>query len=142
MKRGGSHQAYNGGAIRVGNDRAFPHTDLETLQSLWVHFRNDQRDPVFHPKGGAIIHYHHSLCGSNRTERFTDRTAGAEESNVDPVKAVARELLNKVVPVQEGDGAASRALGGEHLDGSEREVSVGDDAEELLSDGAGDAYDC
>lgn len=44
--------------------------------------------------------------------------------------------------VFECEAAAGGALRCEHLDGTVREIAVGEHGQELLPDGAGDAHDC
>lgn len=141
MKRGGGHQANNGGAIRVRNESAFSRSSFDVLHCFGVHFGNHQRHILVHPKRGAIVHHHRPPIHRGGAELLADGAASAEECDVDAVEAIRRELLHDVVPVLEDDAAAGGALRGKHFDGAVGEVAVGEDGEELLADGAGDAYD-
>lgn len=141
MKRGSSHQAYNGGAIRVSNECALSRSGFDVLHCFGVHFGNYQRHLLVHPKRGAVVDHDRSTIDGDGAEVLADGAAGAEERDVDTVEALRRELLDDVVPVLEGDAAASGALGSQHMNGAVGEVAVGEDGEELLADGAGDAHD-
>jgi len=108
------------------------------LHRFGVHFGNNQRQILVHPKYGAIVYHHRTPIHRSGAELLADGAAGAEERDVDAVQAIRGELLQDVVPVLEDDAAAGGALQGQHFDGSVGEVVVG---EELLANGAGDADD-
>lgn len=141
MKWGSGHQANNGGAIRVRNERAFSRSSFDVLHRFRVHFGNNQRHLLVHPKGRAIVHHHCPPIHRGGAELLADGPAGAEERDVDAVEAIRRELLHDVVSVLKVDAAAGGALRGQHFDGAVGEVAVGEDGEELLADGASDADD-
>lgn len=141
MKRGSSHQAYNGGAIRVSNECSLSSSGFDVLHCFRVHFGNYQWDILVHPKRGAVVDDHRSPIDGDGAEVLANGAAGAEERDVDAIEALRRQLLHDVVPVLKGDAAPSGALGREHFDGAVGEVAVGEDGEELLADGAGDAHD-
>jgi len=141
MKRGSGHQANNGGAIRVRNESAFSRSGFDVLHRFGVHFGNNQRHLLVHPKRGAIVYHHRTPIHRGGAELLADGAAGTEERDVDAVEAIRCELLHDVVPVLEDDAAAGGALRGQHFDGTVGEVAVGEDGEELLANGAGDADD-
>lgn len=141
MQRCGSHQANDGGAIGVRNESPLSRPEPNTLHGFRVHLGYDQRHALDHPEGRAIVHHDRPPLDGDGPELLAYRPARTEQSDVDTLKAISFELLDDVVPVLEGHVLASGALGGEHLDGAVGEVAVGEDGEELLADGAGDADD-
>lgn len=140
MERSCGHQADDGGAIRICYESPPPLTNLDTRHGLRVHFRDDKRHFLVHPKRGAIVHHNAALVDCNRPELLANGPAGAEQSNINTIKAVRGQLLDHVVPALECDVFPSGALGGEHLDGAIGEIAVGQDGQELLAYGAGDAH--
>lgn len=141
MQRSSSHQANNSGAIRISNKRPLSFSGLNPLHRLRVHFRHHQWDPLLHPKRRAVIQHHRPLPHRQRPELFADGPTSAEQGNVNAVEAVGGELLDGVAAAFEGEALAGGALGGEHFDGAVGEVTVVEDGEEFLADGAGDADD-
>lgn len=141
MKRRGGHQANDSGAIGVGDKRPLSDANLNPLHGLRIHLRDHQRDLLVHPKGRAIVHHDGPLLDRDGPELLADGPTGAEESDVDAVKALGGELLDGVVVALESEAPPGGALGGEHFDGAEGEVPVREHREELLPDSAGDAYD-
>lgn len=141
VKRSSSHKANDGGTIGVSNKGALPHPYFDSFHGLRVYFWDHKWHLLVHPKGRAIVHHNAPLLNCNRTKLLADGPSRAEQRNIDAVKAVGSELLHNVVPVLEGHVLASGALGGKHLDGAVGKVSVGENGEELLPDGAGDTND-
>lgn len=139
MQRRGGDQANDGGAIRVGDKRAFSLSNLNPFHGLRINLRYDERHAILHPKSWAVVDNNGAAVDGERTELFADGAAGAEERYVDAIEAVLRKLLDDVAPALEGDVLAGGALGGEHFDGAVGEFTVSEDGEELLPDGAGDA---
>ncbi|KAG2406147.1 Histone deacetylase HDT1 Histone deacetylase [Vigna angularis] len=141
MKRGSGHQANNGGAIRVRNERASSRSSFDVLHHFGVHFGNNQRHLLVHPKDGAIVHHHCPPIHRGGAEFLVDGPAGAEERDVNTVETIRRELLHDVVPILKGDPVVGGALRGQHFDGAVGEVAVREHGEELLADDASDADD-
>lgn len=141
MKGGGSHKAYNSRTIGIGNKRPLSTPKLNMFHCVWVHFRNNKRHVHIHPEGRTVINNYGASTNRNRTKLFTDGASRAKEGYVDTVEAIGSEFLNNVVLVLEGEVLAGRALGGQHFDGAIGEVAVGQDGEELLTDGAGNTHD-
>lgn len=139
MERGGGHEADDGGAVGVGDEAALAGPDLDVGHGFRVHLGDDERNLGVHPERRAIIHHHAAPRHRRRAEGLADGPAGAEESDVDAVEALLLELLDHVLEALEGKPAAGGALAGEHPDAPVGEIPVGDHAEELLPDGAGDA---
>lgn len=133
------HETNNRRTIRIGNQRPLPTLDLDSVHRLRINLRYHKRNPLVHPKRGAIIHNNGALLHRNRPKLLAYAPAGAEQSNVDVIEAVLRQFLDGVVPIFVSDSFSGGAFGGEQLEGSVGEVSVGDDGEELLADGAGDS---
>lgn len=141
MKGRGSHKAYNSRTIGVGNKRTLSTPELNMLHCIRIHFRNNKRHVLIHPKCRTVINNNGAPINRNRTKLFTDGASGAKESNVNAVEAICGEFLNNVVFVLESEVFAGGAPGGQHFDGSIWEAAVGQDGEELLTDGAGNAHD-
>lgn len=141
MQRCGSHQADDGRAIGVRNESPLSRPEPNTLHGFRIHLGYDQRHAFDHPEGRAVVHHDRPLLDGDGPELLAYRPARTEQSDVDALKAIGFELLDDVVPALEGHAPAGGALGGEHLDGAVGEVAVGEDGEELLADGAGDADD-
>lgn len=141
MKGRGSHKAYNSRTIGIGNKRPLSTPKLNMFHCIRIHFRNNKRHVLIHPKCGTVINNNGASINCNRTKLFTDGTSGAKESDVYAIEAIGGEFLDNVVFVLESEVFSGRALGGQHFDGSIGEAAVGQDGEELLTDGAGNAHD-
>lgn len=111
------------------------------LHCIRIHFGNYKRHVLIHPKCRTVINNNGSSINRNRTKAFTDGSSGAKERDVDAVETVSSEFLDNVVVVLESEVLAGGALGSEHFDGSIGKATVGQDGEELLTDGAGNAHD-
>ena len=139
MKRRNSHQANDSRTIRVRDNRTLP--QLNIPHCIRINFRNHQRHILIHPKSRAIIHHNGPTFRGNWPQFLTNTPTGTEQRDVDAGEGVLGELFHDVFDALEGEFFAGGALGGEHFDGGVREVAVGEDGEEFLADGAGDADD-
>lgn len=102
-----------------------------------VHLRDHQWNLLVHPKRRAIVHHYAPPIHRDGPELLADGPAGAEQSNVDAVEALRRQLLHHILLLLERHAAAGGALRRQHFYGAVGEVAVGEDGEELLTDGAG-----
>lgn len=142
MQRCGGHQADNGGAIGVGDERPLPRPPLEPnmRHRLGIHFRYNQRDLGNHAERRAVVDDDRPPLDCGGRHVLADGAPGAEEGDVDAIEALGAELLHHVLPILEGELLPRGAAAREHLDAAVGEVAIGEDAEELLAHGAGDAH--
>lgn len=141
MQWSSGDETNNGGTIGISNERPLPTLELDSLHGLWINLRYNKRNPLHHPKRRAIIHNDGPLLHRYRPKLLAYAPSRAEQSNVHVVEAVLCQFLHGVVAVFVTDSFAGGAFGSEQLEGTVGEVSVGNDGEELLADGAGDSDD-
>jgi hypothetical protein len=140
MKRRGSHQANDGRAIGVSNESTLSHPNLDSLHGIRINLRDHKRDILIHTKRRAIINHDGPSVHSNGTKLFTNGASGAEKGDIDAFKAFGGELFDCVVVALECEVSSGGAFGSEHLDGAEREFTVGEDGKKLLAHGACDTH--
>jgi hypothetical protein len=140
MERRGSHQTDDGRAIRIRHNSTLSQPDVG--HGLRVDLGDDERHLGVHPERRAIVHHDGAAGDGGGAVLTADTPAGAEERDIDAVERPGRgEVLHGVLPVLEGDALPGGPLAGEEAEAAVGEVPVGDDAEELLPDGAGGADD-
>jgi hypothetical protein len=140
MERRGSHETDDGRAIWVRHNSTLSQPDIS--HGLRVDLGDDERHLGVHPERRAVVH-DDGAAGDGRGAVLTaDTPAGAEERDVDAVERPGRgEVLHGVLPVLEVEALPCGPLAGEESEAAVGEVPVGDDAEELLPDGAGGTDD-
>lgn len=135
-----SHEADDGRTVRVGHNSPFPQPDVR--HGLGIDLRDDERHLGVHPEGRAVVHDDSAASNGGTRVSAADASSGAEERDIDPFENPRRrEVLDGVLAVLEGDALARGALAGEEAEAAVGEVAGGDDAEELLPDGARGAHD-
>lgn len=140
MQRRDSHEADDGRTVRIRHNRPLPEPNAR--HGLGVDLGDDERHLGVHPVRGAVVHDDGAAGDGRGRVDAADAPSGAEERDVDPVEGPGlREVLDGVVAVLEGDAPAGGALAGEEAEAAVGEVAGGDDAQELLPDGARGAHD-
>ncbi|KAL5985976.1 hypothetical protein ACLOJK_027966 [Asimina triloba] len=142
VKRGGSHQADDGRAVGIRDESSLTRAKLDVRHCVRINLRNYKRNIRIHPEGGAVIYNDGTSRNSNRTKLSANRPTRAKQRNVDAIEAVLGKLFDDVFSVLEGEAIPGRSFAGQHADAAAREIAVGEHAEELLADSAGDADDC
>ena len=133
------HNHHYGGAVRIGNDAT------RTVQCvLRVYLRNDQRNIIVHAELWAIVDHHGSILGDG-VGKLCRRTAScAGESDIDALEVIVMlKFFYCVLLSLERILAAGGTLRAEQQQVINREISLCEDAKELLSHcatGANNSY--
>lgn len=140
VQRCGSHEADDGGTVRVGHNSPLSQPDVR--HGLGIDLGDDERHLGVHPEGGAVVHDDGAAGDGRGSVGAADPAAGAEERDVHPVERARRgEVLDGVLLALEREALPRGALAGEEAEAPVGEAPGGDDAEELLADGARRAHD-
>ena len=123
-------------AVWIGNDATVVF-DIRPID-----FGNDKRHIVRHAEGGGIVHHHRATGHGRVGEVARDRSASAEERNIDAFERIQMQWLHRDFLATEGEGFSSGAGGCQQAEAGYGEVAAFHDAEHFHSDCAGSANDC
>ncbi len=123
-------------AVGIGNDA----TVVFDIRS--IDFGNNERDTLRHAEGGGIVYHHRATGHGGVCEVARDRSASAEERDVDSFEGIQMQRLHLDFLASEGDGFSSGAGGCQKAEAGYGEVAAFHDAEHFHSDCTGSANDC
>jgi hypothetical protein len=122
----------------ISHNSTLSHPDVR--HGFRVDLGDDEWHLSVHQERRAIVHHDGATVDGRGSILTADTPADAEERDVDAVERLRRsEVMHGVLPLLEREALPGGPLTGEETEAGAAvgKASVGDDAEELLPDGAG-----
>ena len=131
VQRVQGHQANGGGAVRVGDDA------LMRGHVGRVDLGNHQRDGRVLAEVAGVVDHHAAGLDRGRGVVARNRSAGAEESDVDPGERIMGQLFDGDFSAPEGELFADRAGRGQQGQFADRKVAALQGPDHLDANGTG-----